>query len=180
VALAAWLLVSPFVIGYHDIPSTAMAVGAALVCAVIAFVDARENTAAPANFIVALGALLAVWGIAGCFLPNGAGPNEIIVGLLWTASAFVITKIQPADEVVAYDVYGNPMAQVKTIGMKDGNISAKAVLLGSMPSTMYLRPEEVWKLLGMMSFETIKELPKFLIVGAKRVNEGAAKAEKKQ
>ena len=176
--LAAWLFVSPFLLRYGDLASIAVAVGAALVAAVIALLAAYKNTAGQARLIIGLGALLAIWGLVSCFLSNAAGPNELFVGLVWLGLGFVNSMIRPADEMVAYDVYGNPMANIKKITFKDGNIAAKAVLLGSMPSTMYMRPEEVWKVLGMISFETLLGMPKFLIVGARRVNAEAAKAKK--
>jgi len=62
------------------------------------------------------------------------------------------------------------MAQITKLSYKKHDLWAKAVLLGSMPSTMYMRPEEVWKMLGMISFETLLGMPKFLLIGAKRVN----------
>jgi hypothetical protein len=93
---------------------------------------------------------------------------------------FLISQIHPANEMVAYDIYGNPMAQITKITIKDGNIAAKAILLGSMPSTMYMRPEEVWKVLGMISLETILGMPRFLLTGARRANAQAAKAKRQQ
>ncbi|MBN1318998.1 MAG: hypothetical protein JXA42_26180 [Anaerolineales bacterium] len=172
-ALAGWLLVSPFLIGYDDLASILVAAGAALVGATLALLAAKKETPGPSRFILALGALLAVWGLVGCFLPNGAGLNELVVGLLWFGPGFIIPKIVPAGEMIAYDVYGNPMAQIQKIAFKKGNIAAKAILLGSMPSTMYMRPEEVWKVLGMVSWETIIGMPGFLITGARRANEAA-------
>jgi hypothetical protein len=179
-ALAGWLLVSPFVIGYGDAVSIAVAVVAAAAAAVTALLAARKDARGAAKIILGLGSLLAAWGLVAIFLPMGAGVSELLVGLLWAGIGFVILNIQPAVEVIAFDVYGNPMAQIKKISMKDGNLVAKAILLGSMPSTMYLRPEEVWRLLGMMSFETIKAFPRFLVAGAKRANAEAAGAKREQ
>lgn len=176
-ALAVWLLVSPLLLRYMDIASIAFAVVAALACGVVAVLAAQKDASGPAKIIVGLGAVLAVWGLVGIFLPNGACLNELIIGILWSGIALVINQIQPAAEVVAYDVYGNPMAQITRISFKKDDLVAKAVLLGSMPSTMYMRPEEVWKILGMISFETLLGMPKFLITGAKRVNVVNGKAK---
>jgi hypothetical protein len=176
-ALAVWLLVSPFLLRYADIASIAVAVIAALVGGAIAVLAAGKEPAGAAKIIMGIGAVLVVWGLVGIFLANGAGLNELLVGLLWGGIALVITQIQPAAEVVAYDVYGNPMAQITKISIKKDDLVAKAILLGSMPSTMYMRPEEVWKILGMISFETLLGMPKFLITGAKRVNVVNGKAK---
>lgn len=175
--LAVWLLVSPFLLKYMDVASTAIAIVAALASGVIAVVGAQKDTLWEAKVILGLSVLLTVWGLIGLFLPNGAGLNELLIGLLWGGIAFVISQIQEAAEVVAYDVYGNPMAQITKISFKKEDLVAKAMLLGSMPSSMYLRPEEIWKLLGMVSFETIMGMPKFLVTGAKRVNGGEEKVK---
>jgi hypothetical protein len=169
-ALAAWLLVSPFLLRYADIASIAVAVLAALVGGAIAVLAARKEPAGAAKIIMGLSTVLVVWGLVGIFLANGAGLNELLIGLLWGGIALVISQIQPTAEIVAYDVYGNPMAQITKLSFKKDDLVAKAVLLGSMPSTMYMRPEEVWKMLGMISFETLLGMPKFLLIGAKRVN----------
>lgn len=172
--IAVWLAVSPFVLGYQDVASIASAVAVALVVGVLVVLGVRRNASAPSRAIVALGAILAVWGVVGLITSFSAGVNEIIVGLLVLLVAAVIPTIVPDAGMVAYDVYGNPMAQIKQITIKNGDLAAKAVLLGSMPATMYLRPEEVWKALGMVSFGVIMGLPKFLVVGAKRANNQAA------
>jgi len=176
-ALAVWLLVSPFLLRYSDNANIAVAVIAALVGGAIAVLAAGKDISWPAKIILGLGAVLFIWGLVGIFHASNAGLNELLVGLLWGGIALVITQIQPAAEMVAYDVYGNPMAQITKISFKKDNLVAKAILLGSMPSTMYIRPEEVWKVLEMISFETLLCLPKFLITGAKRVKEVNGKVE---
>jgi hypothetical protein len=39
------------------------------------------------------------------------------------------------------------LAEITSMSVKSDNLAVKAVLLGSMPSTLYLRPEELWRLL---------------------------------
>lgn len=176
-ALAGWLLVSPFLLGYQgDAVSIAIAMAAAVVVAALAFIGAGRSVSGPSYAITGCGVLLLAWGLVGFFIAGGSGLNEVLIGLAWLGVSFVIPKIQPASEMVAYDVYGNPMANIKKITIKDGDIAAKATLLGSMPATMYMRPEEIWSALGMISFETIVGLPKFLVVGASRVNKKSSKA----
>ena len=36
-----------------------------------------------------------------------------------------------------------------------------------MPSTVYIKPEEVWKVLTMVPFDLIKQMPVFLYQGYK-------------
>ena len=55
------------------------------------------------------------------------------------------------------------MVDVKSLRMKDDTILMKALLLQSMPSTVYVRPDEVWKVLTMIPFDLVKQLPAFLV-----------------
>ena len=59
------------------------------------------------------------------------------------------------------------MVDVQSLRMKDGTILMKALLLQSMPSTVYIKPEEVWKVLTMVPFDLIKQMPVFLYQGYK-------------
>ena len=59
------------------------------------------------------------------------------------------------------------MVDVQSLRMKDGAILMKALLLQSMPSTVYIKPEEVWKVLTMVPFDLIKQMPVFLYQGYK-------------
>lgn len=51
---------------------------------------------------------------------------------------------------------------------KKGNLLAKTVLLGSMPETIFIRPEELCKLLSLMDFKVVAKLPGMLYEGWKQ------------
>lgn len=99
---------------------------------------------------------------------GGAPVNEVIFGLLAALVAFGATRFTTVyDGASFYDRGGAPMVDVKSLRMKDDTILMKALLLQSMPSTVYVRPDEVWKVLTMIPFDLVKQLPGFLVKGYK-------------
>jgi len=67
---------------------------------------------------------------------------------------------------------------MSVISFKKENIAIKAILLGSMPSTLYVRPEEVWKALSLVDESVIWHLPAFLYQGWKLARQQAREAKK--
>lgn len=168
--LGAWLIVSPFLLGYvvPRLLVTAVLGCAALLLAVIA--ARQEPSKKAADYVlIGLGVCLVVWGIVSLFGNLGAaGVNEIVVGVLVAALAFAATCFAvPYEGASFYDRGGAPMVDVKSLRLKDDTILMKAMLLQSMPSTVYVRPDEVWKVLTMIPFDLIKGLPGFLVQGYK-------------
>ena len=96
--------------------------------------------------------------------------SEIIVGALVAALSFGATRFAHTYAGASFcDRGGAPMVDVQSLRMKDGTILMKALLLQSMPSTVYIKPEEVWKVLTMVPFDLIKQMPVFLYQGYKPV-----------
>ncbi len=70
----------------------------------------------------------------------GAGLSEIIVGALVAALSFGATRFAHTYAGASfYDRGGAPMVDVQSLRMKDGTILMKALLLQSMPSTVYIK-----------------------------------------
>lgn len=175
--LAAWTIGSPFALGYGA--STSVIAAVALGCLVLILAVAGAVTErTPLGAVVAvIGVLTALWGIVGLVVPAlSGGGSELVVGLLWAVLGCFVALIRPKLAVSAYDVHGNTLANIRTVGMKkSGDLSAKATLLGAMPSTMYFRPDEVWKLLGLLDWDTVRHLPAFLVKGALAVRQQEGK-----
>lgn len=163
-----WLVISPFLLSYA---APGLWVGAALGLIVLVLsivVVRRESCPRCVDYVLAvLGVCLVAWGVVGLFANlGGAGANEIIVGALIAIIAFVATCFSvPYKGASFYDRGGAPMVDVKSLRLKDDTILMKAMLLQSMPSMVYVRPDEVWKVLTMIPFDLIKGLPKFLVQG---------------
>lgn len=177
--LGAWLIITPYPFGSHGVAlAVAMAAGAALLILGICAFRQKEYKPALDYAIAAIGAALAVWGVIGAVMGLGSGANEVLVGLIAAALAFIATRFTTTYKTASfYDRGGAPMVDVQSLRYKDGDILMKALLLQSMPSTVYVKPDEVWKVLTMVPFDLIKQMPGFLYRGYKICKEQEAKGE---
>ena len=167
--LGAWLVVSPYLLGTRGV-ALAIAIAAGAIALVLSIVAIKQEAYKPTldYVLCALGIALALWGIVGWIAGLGAGLSEIIVGALVAALSFGTTRFAHTYAGASfYDRGGAPMVDVQSLRMKDGTILMKALLLQSMPSTVYIKPEEVWKVLTMVPFDLIKQMPVFLYQGYK-------------
>ena len=167
VILGAWLGISAFFLGARGMALIAALISAAvLVVLGVAAMRQKEFKAAPDYIVLVIGAGLALWGAVGWAMGLGSGLNEIIVGTLVALISFGATRFARTYATASfYDRGGAPMVDVKSLRMKDGDILMKALLLQSMPSTVYVKPDEVWKVLTMVPFDLIKRMPGYLLRG---------------
>ncbi|MBU1055329.1 MAG: hypothetical protein KKC46_16130 [Proteobacteria bacterium] len=66
-----------------------------------------------------------------------------------------------------YDSYKNVMMDISSLKRKGDDIVMKGTLMGTMPSTIYVKPEEVWNAIKMLSWPIISYLPMMVIKGWK-------------
>lgn len=167
IVLGAWLIISPLLLRYA-MPGLAitMCVGVATVVLGASAFSAKAYRPV-VNYVIAFcGAATAVWGVAALAAGMGFGVNEIVSGLLVAMLSFAATRFRGTYAGASfYDRGGSPMVDVQSLRLKDGDILMKALLLQSMPSTVYVRPEEVWKVITMVPFDLIKALPGYLYRG---------------
>ena len=178
--LGAWLVVSPYLLGTRGV-ALAIAIAAGAIALVLSIVAIKQEAYKPTldYVLCALGIALALWGIVGWIAGLGAGLSEIIVGALVAALSFGATRFAHTYAGASfYDRGGAPMVDVKSLRMKDDTILMKALLLQSMPSTVYVRPDEVWKVLTMIPFDLVKQLPAFLVKGYKDCRAQQKEAQK--
>lgn len=180
--LAIWLIVSPFLFGYAP---AAIAVSACIgvVLAIAGFAMTKQRTkAALAKLGVALGAVSIVAGIVFLVL-YGQGVNLIVVGLLAACvDIAALPFMVEAKEAKFFNKMGSDLARVTTVKTgKTGDITAKVVLLGSMPETIYVRPQELIKMLALMDDSVIKGIVGYIVRGYKANRaEAAGGTEAKQ
>lgn len=125
--------------------------------------------------------VLAILGVAtvvlGAVLPAGLAVRlaAVLTGLVTLALAFAATQVPAPARVVAVNKRGGTLAEIKSIKIKDGKIAAPSVLLGSMPETVYVTPEQIWNLIGNVDATLLKALPKMILEGrrASRTSEHA-------
>lgn len=168
--LGLWVMVAALIFGC-SMPGLVvdLCAGAVVAALSLGVVLGKEYRVGLDYGVAAVGALLVVWGVVDAVAALGGAPaNEIIVGLLIALVGFGATRFAVTyDGASFYDRGGAPMVDVKSLRMKDDTILMKALLLQSMPSTVYVRPDEVWKVLTMVPFDLIKQMPGYLYKGYK-------------
>lgn len=177
--VGAWLMISPFLLGYTA-SSLALCMIVGILVIALAFLSIRSKVAQwPSVLIALLGLFLILWGSFIARLVGAtAGASEIIAGILLAVfSILVLPFLLEVEKVQFFNRSGGELATFSKIRMKDNNIIAKGMLLGSMPETIYMYPEEICKALAMIDFGVILALPKILYTGWKR-NQVQPKEEK--
>ena len=165
IVLGIWLCVSPFVLGHVGILGFAIPIVVGVLAVILAFIGMKSKTV-QANFmvLVVLGVCLAVWGVVGGFVfDRVAGINEVVIGVLLAALAAVCLPLQvEVEKARFFNRSGSELASIGKVSEKKGNLLAKTILLGSMPETVFIRPEELCGLLSILEFDVVKKLPGML------------------
>jgi hypothetical protein len=60
---------------------------------------------------------------------------------------------------------GQTMMEITSVDLADSQVVIKGSFMGAMPATTLIRPEEIWKALGLTSVRVILALPALLVVG---------------
>jgi len=69
---------------------------------------------------------------------------------------------------------GIEMMDVKSIQREGERLVLKGKIMGSMPATIYLRPEDVWAGWQLLPFSVLAVLPVMLFKGFRRSRKSAA------
>jgi hypothetical protein len=168
--LLAWVVAAAFFFGY-SIVCLAIVAGAAAAMLIMGVLSiAKKSNKAIAFAGAALSLVLVVVGSVSIVL-YGQGINAVIVGMvvMLLFVAMLPFKVS-ATEATFYNKSGGELAKVTAIKPKGDEIIAKAVLLGSMPETIYIRPGELCKMLAMMDDKVFLSLVGCLIRGFKQNN----------
>jgi len=64
-----------------------------------------------------------------------------------------------------YDVYGNVMMEIVSVECKGDDLVTKGKMMGTMPATIHLRPQEMWEAKSLLSWSVICHIPSMLIKG---------------
>lgn len=67
-----------------------------------------------------------------------------------------------------YTKDGNVLMEVSKIGLEGSNLTVRGKIMGTMPTTAYVRPEELWGMLGLLPIKFIAYLPLLLFRGWRR------------
>jgi hypothetical protein len=150
-------------------PSTTAKNGATPVGVLLVALAAMAVLTRTAPWLPRLGAALSVVAVIFGFAAIQAhGPTRItaiVVGALDCALFLLAQALPQPGPVFAVDKDGRPMAEIRSLAIKGNNLAAKSVLLGSMPSTVYLTPLELWKLFGLFTPVVLRSLPRLILLG---------------
>jgi hypothetical protein len=138
--------------------SIAIVVGAgglsALVLGVLCVRFRSRQVLAGAGAVAALVAAGA--GAAGLSTGSLSGLNPLICGIV---SAILFTLMLPfmvdADKAEFFNKSGGELAVVNSVRPKGDALIAKAVLLGAMPETIYIRPGELCRMIALLDDKVI-------------------------
>ncbi|VEG98922.1 Uncharacterised protein [Slackia heliotrinireducens] len=179
--LGAWLVVSPWFVGYADMPTrfVDMALGAVLIVLFVLLSSAlgkiKQGDKTPNGHLTAMmvvGVVLVVEGIVGAVALGhsvGSVVNEIVVGVLVAAFARFAMLVPDVKKVGMNGLDDREIMLIQKIGvMEDCNaIQMRCKAFGSMPLAVKITPEQLLSLLGIIPFELVKALPKMLLEGIK-------------
>ena len=167
-AIGVWMVVTPWTDWYSSVGSTRyLAVALGVLILILATVQLLRR--APGRIItvdwmtLAVGAVLLITGI---FLPDrgaGARASEVICGLLVVGIAWLAVHL-PRTRTTAkmISIEGQVLLEMKEVIADKRGIGMKGKLMGAMPATIYLRPDEIWNVIGMIPasvvFAVLREL----------------------
>lgn len=168
--LGAWLVVSPYLLGTRGV-ALAIAIAAGAIALVLSIVAIKQEAYKPTldYVLCALGIALALWGIVGWLRPGGPGfgARSSSVRLL-RPSAFGATRFAHTYAGASFydrggSAYGgrSEPAHERRYHPHEGFAVAVDAVDG-----LY-QAEEVWKVLTMVPFDLIKQMPVFLYQGYK-------------
>jgi hypothetical protein len=81
--------------------------------------------------------------------------------------SLVASQLTEGRKIAIYTKDSNVLLEMNGMTYKDGQIVLRGKTFGTMPSTMYVRPVDMWNLVGMVPFIVIRMLPWMLIMGWK-------------
>ena len=96
---------------------------------------------------------LLVWVIIGC------------ICALLIAIVLMVRLSTSSTPVRLVSREGLTMIEIRSVGVVKGQLIVKGRLMGAMPATILIRPEEAWQGLGLMGARVILAMPGFLLVG---------------
>jgi hypothetical protein len=88
------------------------------------------------------------------------------VVLVLLAAAVVLARVRTGSapaRIRSRD--GQIMMEITSVGVADGQLVIKGSFMGAMPATTLIRPEEVWKALGLTGIRVILAMPALLLIG---------------
>jgi len=183
IIISVWLGLSPLLFEVKTALDGVVALAAALLVVFFSFMGIKQRAKYSPGIIIALGIILIIWAVAGMAMGTagiGMAIDEIIVGLLYILLAYMVTQLFVFPYASAFDRSNDTLATMSNVKYKDGVIVVNAVLLGSMPATIIMKPEELWKMLPLVESNVVSHLPAMLYKGWKGVRKQVKEQQAKK
>jgi len=85
---------------------------------------------------------------------------------MWSSS--FITKKGLTNTMKLYDIHGNVMMEISPLDRKGDDLVTKGKMMGAMPASIFLRPNDLWQAKSLLSWRVIRYLPSMAIKGWKQ------------
>ncbi|MBU1053990.1 MAG: hypothetical protein KKC46_09195 [Proteobacteria bacterium] len=76
------------------------------------------------------------------------------------------------------DGNGGTIMQVKTMKRQDERLVIRGMAMGGMPMTAFLKPEELWSIFELLTWDILKSIPSMLWKGYQRSRDLKKKKKK--
>jgi hypothetical protein len=63
------------------------------------------------------------------------------------------------------DMHDNAVIEMSSIERWEDSLMVQAKAYGAMPMTLYIKPEEMWKAKGLLSWPVVRYFPRMMIRG---------------
>lgn len=73
-----------------------------------------------------------------------------------------------------YDPHGNELMNAQSLERQGDDLVMKGKMMGTMPATIHIRPEELWEARHLLSWSVLSYLPAMFIKGWRRSRKAAA------
>jgi hypothetical protein len=168
--ISVWLIISSLFLGYSGV-GTLYIILTGIVIFIISLKFALSSASKaiwPYWINVVLGTALIIYGLWGIIVGGGfAHINEIIFGVLITLLSYIITQIVEGAASYMYTKDGNVLMEAKSVEFRDKSLVLRGKIMGTMPTSAYLHPEEAWAMLGILTQQVILTMPSYLFHGWK-------------
>jgi hypothetical protein len=166
--IGAWLVISPWVLGYQPVAARWNACAIGLAIAVLSLLVLLCKTERVPSWPQLITCLFGLWSVGtGAFAFGQAHWSELVCGILVAVFSLVASQLTEGRKIAIYTKDSNVLLEMNGVTYKDGQIVLRGKTFGTMPSTMYVRPVDMWNLVGMVPFIVIRMLPWMLIMGWK-------------
>lgn len=170
-ALGVWIAAFAVLAGREASPALWLTiVGLGVVVALLAFLGGRRSRSGGGIWADRLGVGVALVLVVVAIYPceGGLRWSTLLAGLLVALILAAILRLRPAARTFTLHAHdGGTLMEVTKLEVLGSDFVMRGKMMGAMPTTAHLRPEELWLALTMLPLGVILRLP-FLLYRAWR------------